>query len=342
MCRELAYHLRSFTVKNLRSFLIQWTFCVLLLAVAGSALGETWAEKLGYPSGKRVLILHADDIGMCYEANAAAMAQLTNGDIQAAAMMVPCPWFTEIAAWYKEHPDYDMGLHLALTAEWRNYRWGPVAPHNEVPGLLDKKDPRFMWRGVLGVVTSATAEEVEREVRAQVEQALALGIRPSHLDTHMGTLYARPDFTAAYLKVAEEYRIPAMALAMSPEAADKFRKKGYPITDEMIKVLEAYSLPKLDNFDAVPNGKTYEEKLENFFKLVRSFEPGITEIIFHPSIDTEGLHHITNSWQQRVWESQMFADPQVKQFFEREGILFTNWKEMMKRFDERFGEGAEK
>ncbi len=326
-------------MKRLRNVFIVCSLLALFVSASLPAWGETWAEKLGYPSGKRILILHADDIGMCYEANEAAIAQLTGGEIQSAAMMVPCPWFTEIAAWYKEHPDYDMGLHLALTSEWKHYRWGPVSLRDEVPGLLDKKDPRFMWRGVLGVMTSATADEVETEVRAQVEQALALGIKPSHIDTHMGTLYARPDFTAAYLKVAEEYRIPAMAIGMSADAADKFRKKGYPITDEMIEVLDAYSLPKLDDFDAVPNGSTYEEKLQNFFELVRSFEPGITEIIFHPSVETECLKHITNSWQQRVWESQMFADPQVKQFFEREEILFTNWKEMMQRWEERIEPG---
>ena len=110
-------------------------------------------------------------------------------------------------------------------------------------------------------------------------------------------------------------------------------------SQQLIDLVNGYSLPKLDHFDAAPNGENYEDKRQKFFELVRSLPPGITEIIFHPSVETEGLRHITNSWKQRVWESQMFTDPEVQQFFEREGILFTNWKEMMRRFDEQQAAG---
>ena len=113
------------------------------------------------------------------------------------------------------------------------------------------------------------------------------------------------------------------------------RKAGYPITDDVIKLLEGYKLPKLDNFTAVPNGKTYEEKRENFFKLVKSLKPGLTEIIFHPSIVTDNLKSITGSWQQRGWEAEMFSDPVVKQFFADNDIELTNWTEIMKMFNEK-------
>ncbi len=317
----------------LRCLRVAALFGFLLLVAGLPARGETWAEKLGYPSGKIVLILHADDIGMCYEANQAAKDYLTAGRIQSAAMMVPCPWFNEIADWYKQHPEYDMGLHLAMNSEWKSYRWGPVAGKPNVPGMVDKDG--YLWRGVLDTATHAKAEEIEAEIRAQVERAISRGIRPSHIDTHMGTLFARPDYTAAYLKVAQEYRIPAMVIEMTPGVVAKFRKQGYPITEQSIKVVSDYSLPKLDDFHAAPNADSYEEKKENFFELVRSMSPGINEVIFHPSIPTEGLKRITNSWQQRVWEAQMFSDPAMLAFFEREGIVFTNWKEIMKRFDEK-------
>ena len=306
---------------------------IALLLVTHSASAETWAEKLGFPAGRRVLILHSDDIGMCYEANQAAKHYLNEGEIQSAALMVPCPWFNEMADWYKQHPDHDIGLHLTLTSEWKFYRWGPVAPRDQVPGLID--DEGYLWREVVPVVLRSSPKEVEAEIRAQIERALERGIRPSHIDTHMGTLYASPGFTEAYLRVAEEYRIPAMAIEPTPSMAAKFRKKGYPVSDRFFELLANYSLPKLDDFDAVPAGKTYEEKVKKFFEQIRLLEPGITELIFHPSVDTEGLHHITNSWQQRVWEARMFSDPQVKQFLEREQIIFTNWKEMMARFDAR-------
>jgi chitin disaccharide deacetylase len=306
------------------------------LVLAASAHGETWAEKLGYPADKVVLILHADDTGMCYEANESVKNYLSKGRIQSAAMMVPCPWFNEIANWYKENPQHDMGLHLAMNAEWKWYRWPPVAGKDKVPGMCDKEG--YLRRDVIDLATHATAEEVETEIRAQLERALSRGIQPSHIDTHMGTLYARLDYTKAYLKVAQEYHIPAMIIEFSPPVMEKFRKQGYPITKASIEEMSKYTLPKLDDFNATTDGKDYADKKQKFYDLVRSLRPGLNEIIFHPSTPSEGLKHITGSWQQRVWESQMFDDPEVLAFFEREGVLFTNWKEIMQRFDEKFPE----
>lgn len=305
----------------------------VLLSYALPARAETWAEKLGYPSGKIVLMLHADDIGMCYEANQAAKAYLPAGDIQSAALMVPCPWYSEMADWYKQYPEYDLGLHLAMNSEWKWYRWGPVAGREAVPGMVDKDG--YLWRGQIDTATHASGEEIEKEIRAQIERALAKGPRPGHIDTHMGTLFVKIDYTKAYLKLAEEYHIPAMVIEQTPAVTAKFRKQGYPITDESLKVIAAYKLPKLDDFNAAPDGKTYEDKKQKFQELVRSLSPGLNEIIFHPSVLTDTLKAITGTWQQRAWEAQMFSDPEMKAFFEREGIVFTNWKEIMKRFDER-------
>ena len=106
----------------------------------------------------------------------------------------------------------------------------------------------------------------------------------------------------------------------------------------MIGLAQSYSMPKLDDFHSAPNGDSYTGKKQAFCDLVRSLKPGITEIIFHPSVETDNLKQITSSWQQRVWEAQMFSDPEMKKFFEDEGVGFTTWKEMMKRFRERGSE----
>lgn len=312
-----------------------WVPVVAFAVVPALARAETWGEKLGFPADKRVLILHADDIGMCYEANDAAKKYLAQGDIQSAAMMVPCPWFNEIANWYKEHPEHDMGLHLAMNSEWKWYRWPPVAGAAAVPGMVDPDG--YLWDDVPKTMVKAKAEEIEKEIRAQIGRARSRGIEPSHIDTHMGTLYARPDYTAVYVKIAREYRIPAMMIEPTPYVIEKFRKRGYPVTAKLADLLKDYDLPRLDDFDAVVEGKNYDEKKNNFYKQVRDLRPGITELIFHPSTLSEGLRHITGTWQQRAWEAQMFSDPEVKQFFEREGIQFTNWKDMMKRHAERVG-----
>lgn len=235
---------------------------------------------------------------------------------------------------YLANADLDIGLHLTLTSEWKTYRWGPVSDLGEVPGLLD--DEGKLWRSVREVVMNATPEEVEKEIRAQIERALALGLQPGHIDTHMGTLYGHHAFTAAYTKVAQEYGIPAMVIDMSKEeVVQGFRDAGYPINEEMVAAVNNYKLPKLDFFASAPDGKSYEDKRANFMALVKSLPVGLTEIIFHPSVHSENLKTITNSWKQRVWEAQLFADPEMQGFFEKEGIIFTNWKEIMERFEER-------
>ncbi len=293
---------------------------------------KTWAEKLGYPEGKKVLLLHIDDAGMCPEANAATEKYIENGHILSAAVMMPCPNAKSFIDWAKKYPIADIGVHLTLTSEWKNYRWGPLTKASKVPGLIDPEGK--FWNEVSDVVIHASAKEVETEIHAQIDKMISLGHRPTHLDTHMGTLYGSPEFLKVFLATAEKYRIPANAIDLSnAEVANLFKSQGYPITDGVIELMNAYSLPKLDFFTSVPDGSSYEEKRANFFKLVKSLNSGLTEIVFHPATLSENLKSITGSWQQRVWEGELFADPVVHQFFKDEGIIITNWKEIMAKFD---------
>jgi predicted glycoside hydrolase/deacetylase ChbG (UPF0249 family) len=295
---------------------------------------KTWAEKLTFPKGKKVLLLHMDDIGMCPEANTAAIRYIENKNIMSAAVMMPCPNAAEFIEWAKTHPAADIGLHLTLTSEWQKYRWPPVSNASKVPGLIDPDGK--LWHEVPDVVVHASAQEVETEIRAQIEKCIALGYRPTHIDTHMGTLYGSLEYTKAFLKVAQEYNIPANAIDMSdPDVVSQFKRQGYPFNDETASTLDKYQLPKLDNFTSVGPGATYEQKRDTFLALIKSLKPGLTEIIFHPSVQTENLKAITGSWQQRVWEAELFSDPIVTEFFQKEGIIITNWKEIMKRFGKK-------
>ncbi len=291
----------------------------------------TWAEKLSYPAGKKIIIMHADDAGMCEEANIATFNYMKKNEIQSAAGMPPCEWFDEFVAWAIENPDKDLGLHLTLTSEWQKYRWGPVSEPESIPGLIDPDG--FFWHEVPDVAGHASAEAVEKEIRAQIEKAISLGMKIDHIDTHMGTLFGRTDYTMAYVKVAQEYGIPAMVINLADEEIVKrLQMAGYPINKDTQELLAQYTLPQLDDFHEVSSGKTYEEKLQNFYQLVKSLRPGLTEIIFHPSVETENLKSITNAWQQRVWEAEMFSDPDVIQFFKDEEVVFTNWIEIMERY----------
>jgi len=293
---------------------------------------NNWAEKLGWPAGKKVIMLHADDIGMSPEANIAAEKQLLDGVIQSAAVMIPCPNAEEFIIWAKNNPKMDVGLHLTLTSEWKTYRWGPVTPHKEVPGLLD--GDKKLWHSVPQVVQNASAEEVEKEIRAQIEQSIAWGYRPNHLDTHMGTLFGDPSYVKVYMKVAQEYGIPANIIDISkPKVLAEFRRQGYPMTDEVVQMTKEYTLPQLDYFTSAPKADTYEEKIAKFKALVLGLDAGLTEIIFHPAVLTDNMKTITGSWQQRAWEAEMFSDADLIQFFKDEGIIFTDWKEIMERFE---------
>jgi len=313
-----------------RSIISIMLISALALTACSSEKKLTNAEKLGYPAGKKVILLHCDDAGMCNEANIAVQNYFKTGDIQSAAVMVPCPYAEELVEWAKTQDSPDIGIHLTLTSEWKDYRWGPVSDSANVPGLIDPEGK--MWYDVPDVVTHASAEEIETEVRAQIDKVLSMGFTPTHIDTHMGTLYGTTEYLKVFLKIANEYNLPANAIDLSdPEIAEFFKQAGYPINEEVVELLDSYTLPKLDNFSSVPEGKTYEDKRENFFKLLNSLNPGLTEIIFHPSVDTDNLKSITDSWQQRVWEAQLFSDPVVKQFFEDNDIIVTTWKEIMKR-----------
>jgi chitin disaccharide deacetylase len=211
---------------------------------------HTWAEKLGFPAGKRVLIFHADDMGMADEANEATVYLMENGLIQSAAAMPPCPAFEDAIKWAVANPGFDVGIHLTLTSEWRTHRWGPVSDPSDVPGLVDPDG--YMWRSVRDVVLNGTPAEVEKELRAQIEKTLAMGYRPDHMDTHMGTVFGSNDFTEIYFRLAEEYNIPAMIVDYSnPAVLERYKQSGYPITERLMEMIDNYSLPMLDTCEGV-------------------------------------------------------------------------------------------
>lgn len=300
----------------------------LLLAAARGE--ENWARQLGYPAGTRVLLLHSDDAGMCYEANAAVKRYLTEGDVPSASVMMPCPWADEFLDWLKSHPGLDVGVHFTLNAEWKHYRWGPVAPRAEVPGLIDPRG--LLWREPLQTAMFAKPVEVEKEIRAQLKRFTDFGIRPTHIDSHMGTLFARPEFAKAFLALAVEERIPAMFPKVSDSQRGVIERFAPGQWQQFVEAAKTYPLPKVDAFEAVPRGDTYEEKLNAFFAMVRGLEPGLVFVYLHPSVESEALRHITGSWQQRIWEAEMFRDPRVKEFYRAEQVVLTTWTEVMERF----------
>src|SRR5436190_14521078 len=137
-------------------------------------------ERLGYPKDAKLVIIHADDLGVSHSENAASITALEKGSVSSASIMVPCPWFPEIAAYAQSHPLADLGLHITLTSEWKYYRWGPVTAKEKVPGLVNKNG--FLYSDIDSVYQTASAAEVEQEIRNQVIRAKKFGVDPTHLD----------------------------------------------------------------------------------------------------------------------------------------------------------------
>src|SRR5262245_22467235 len=175
--------------------------------VSSARAGEpTYAERLGWPSGSKVMIFHCDDAGMSHASNVGARESMEQGVVTSMSIMMPCSWVPEIVIYVKENPKADTGLHLTMNSEWGLYRWGPLAGKPAVPGMCDPDG--YLWQSVADTATHATPDEIEREIRAQIEKAEAMGFKPTHLDTHMGCLVARPDYLDRFVKVGIEKSIP--------------------------------------------------------------------------------------------------------------------------------------
>lgn len=322
-----------------------FTLLVCLYCIAaGAQTDTTYAERLGFPKGKKVVILHIDDGGMSYDSNIGVMDALTKGVANSVSVMMPCPWVPGMVSFLKKNPQVDAGLHLTLTSEWQDYRWVPLAGKPKVPGLADSTGS--MWAGVADVVKHASPDEVETEIRAQVERALAMGFRPTHLDSHMGTLFASPAFIERYVKLGLEYKIPVMfpsghntliAEQMRSTAADMQMARavgkmlwqaGLPVLDDLHKESYNWQWPQDRKADAASIQK---EKTQYYIRELGRLKPGITMVIMHCTHPTEVFRHISGSGITRHGDLLAMMDPALKAFIQKEGIILTTWRELQQR-----------
>ena len=294
--------------------LLRWSLTAsLLVASALPAQTRTIAERLGHPRDAKLLILHADDLGVAHSVNAASLDALDKGAISSASIMMPTAWVTEVAAYAKAHPDADLGLHLTLTSEWQSYRWGSVESRDKVSSLMGA-DGTFPSE-TAPVAATAKPVEVELELRAQVERALALGIRPTHLDSHMGALFTTPDLISTYVKVARAYRLPFLALRGMP---------GAPLTEQDV-LLDAVIIAGTE----VPRDKWKEF----YLNAVASLKPGLTEIIVHLGHDDAELQAVMvnhepygSAWRQR--DLDVVTSPEFRKALQANHVVVVTWREL--------------
>lgn len=291
--------------------------CLPFVVFALPAQTRTVAERLGYPADSKLLILHADDLGVAHSVDVASFDALDSKAVSSASIMMPTPWVTEVAAYARAHPDADLGLHLTITAEWKTYRWGSVESADKVPSLLGP-DGTFPT-DVPEVVAKASPAEVERELRAQVERALALGIRPTHLDSHMGTLFAKPELLSTLVKVAHDYHLPFLAVPAMGGAQSPFSDKDI----------------LLDSVAIAGMTQARDQWKEFYLGAIKSLKPGLTEMIVHLGHDDAELQAVTvdhepygSAWRQRDYD--IVTSAAFKQALQDNLVILVRWKDIQK------------
>jgi predicted glycoside hydrolase/deacetylase ChbG (UPF0249 family) len=294
---------------------------VVLILLASSLPGQTRtiAERLGYPADAKLLIIHADDLGAAHSVDAATFDALDRGAVSSASIMMPTPWVTEVAAYAKAHPNADLGLHLTLTSEWETYRWGSVESSDKVPSLLDSAGTFPSEDGP--VATTAKPLEVERELRAQIERAKALGIHPTHVDSHMGSLFTTPELAATYVKVAREYHVPFLAVKGNPPGAPQA-----PLSEKDV-VLDAV---------IIAGPQVPRDQWKAFYlNAIANIKPGLTEMIVHLGHDDAELRAVTvnhepygSAWRQRDYD--VVTSPEFKKTLRDHHVTLVTWRELQK------------
>jgi hypothetical protein len=278
---------------------------------------RTVAERLGYPANSRLLIIHADDFGMMHSANRAIMEALEQHWVTSASILVPCPWFPEVARWAKAHPDADLGVHLALNADWTTYRWGSVSPQPKVSSLLDEDG--YLPLTTDDVATHAKVGDVEIETRAQIDKAQAAGIHVSHLDAHMDTLVSTADMLNVYLSLGRDYKLPVVL-----QRRQNFR--GIQVAPDLVlfdRVLEiGPGVPKRQWMDA-------------YRKMLATLPAGTYELIVHLAYDDDEIRGATSDhpdwgaeWRQNDFD--MVRSQEFHQFLQTQGFTLISWKDLAK------------
>ena len=289
-------------------------FTFFLLSILNS---QPLAVQLGHKADTKLLIVHADDLGVAHSVNSASIEAFEKGGITSASIMVPCPWFPEIAEYAAAHPEFCWGLHLTLTAEWKNYKWDGVASSDKISSLLN--DQNLMYDKVIDIVTNCKLKEVEIELRAQIERALSYDVPVSHLDSHMGTLFSNEDLFKIYLSLGNEFNLPILIpggrVPESWEIEKSMNQVQHPVDNIMMMNIEP------------------DDTKQAYNKMIDSCVPGLNELIIHLGHDNSELKAVMidhpnfgSTWRENDLNyvlSQEFRDRLAAN-----NIVLTSWKEI--------------
>ena len=274
------------------------------------------ATKLGYSADSKLLIIHADDLGVSHSENTASIEAIENGSVNSGSIMMPTPWALEAINYAKKYPEtHDFGLHLTLSSEWKYYKWGPVSSKDKVPSLVNK----------LGYFhedckTDLNLAEVETELRAQIDLAYAMGLEPTHLDTHMGCVVTTPELVEIYLKMGQFYNLPVMMT----EAIPKVLRDKYDVK----VVMDFYGM----------SPEEYAQGVEaHYTNIIKNLKPGLSFLSIHTAYDDEEMKGMNidhpewgNEWRQKDFD--FFTSKTCKQLLEEEDIKLVTFRQLKDAF----------
>lgn len=303
------------------SYFLFCHICLLACAHVSAQSGTSLAGRLGYPAGTKLLIIHADDLGAAHTVDQASFSSLGDGPVNSASIMVPCPWLSEVAAFVKKQPGFDLGLHLTLTSEWQLYKWGPVSSRNAVSSLVDSSG--YFYDDCDKMAAIARPEEVERELRAQIGHALDMGIQPSHFDTHMGCLYwTNLPLFKIYLKLGREYKVPLrLSRTMINALPESFQQA---VTENDVVIDQIYSATPRD----------FQQGMAAFYeKVLHGLQPGVSEIVIHLAHDDAEMQGVAvdhpdwgAAWRQADFD--FFNSDACRKILREENIRTITWREI--------------
>jgi predicted glycoside hydrolase/deacetylase ChbG (UPF0249 family) len=293
--------------------LILFLLLALWVAIDAAPLrpgSPSLAERLGFKPSDKILIINVDDVGNSHAANAAVIDAMENGLATSSTIIVPGPWFPEIATYAKSHPNSDFGVHIAHTSEWKTLKWGPVANKSDVPGLVDPQG--YLWPDINSVYKNSNPEQAYLEAKAQIKKALDAGIDVTHLDSHMGTLQYNEAYFQIYRRLAKEFSLPLRMGSQELLAAQGGgQQRGQLDSDGTIYP------DYLIHGDRKPG-----EAIRDYWKRsVSALKPGVTELYIHASVAGDEIKHITNSWEDRAAEYELFTrDAEIRRILDSQGV----------------------
>lgn len=296
----------------------------LFIAILSYSQDKTLAEKLGYSKTDKLLIIHADDIGAAHSENVATIAALTKGIVNSTSIMMPCAWSTEVGELIQDLPDLDIGVHITLTNEWENYKWKTVSLNT--PGLLGPDG--HMYPDCASVSKNASPEEVEVEMRAQIEAALGIGIKPTHLDSHMGCVfYGRPEYLASFIKLAKEYGIPPM---LNKEIIDGVVKTN----PKLFEGIDVDNLPMVDQVGMLyPNDYDQIGSEAFYTNWLNNLSAGVNVLLIHVAYDDAEMQavtirhpHFNAPWRQADFD--FFTSEKARKLILDNDIKLVTWKQI--------------